>query len=1114
MIKRQFAPAGGASFTPVMPVGHNVAPQTKVDFTNILNGASAFMQKKMKSAFEQGEIDQMAGAYEQGKYWYLGDAYKNGAQYAIAQNDIAQAQVDITRILNEGLAKGQDSTETMRKVQQRTASIMSMVDDFSERFPEAANMLKQQVKQLHYGSMSEYAKGEYATFMRNMQTGDQLAMHNTVNDLFSRLPLQDNGYAVSYDPKQIIGGIEDQWRTLVANAQRRGSKNPQAEASSYLMNALNARLVGAQMDDPQAVAMVNAMRGLSEQMLQRGMIGLDDYNTAVNNNLARINEARKYIAGQIQLIAAKPTGTPEEADKVNSMLKALRTSGVDGGAIASLYSTYQTSLNQLNSAKAVQANLVDPNPANFSKYKKFTQDKFGNDKLAYSYAMANMVQTNGSFQAAVEAGSAFSDVVNAALSDISQMGLKVDPQQFGVMISQLIPSASTNPILAEQIRKKLDPDMLDFLSANASSIVQEITAGTFNQATLQDRFQKFKTNKGNFQPERDAITDFAGLRIGDMQITPWGLNANLQDTAANLIANSANTISANLARFGVGYTSPSDSMKRLQQYGFVSRTKGDYFIIGSTDVSSFLGHWGDVPTVNQALQNLMKHAFTANGSRYQTDNDQVFAWLDSKNGRIVLYRDDKYGANSTILSYSDLMSQIGKVKSQKDAIKEHKNIGVLATSEFGKIPQVDQKQWKTELNEQLNPRQATVVNAIKQGASVVANKWTEGMSPALDLAKAELQDIAKIFDSPYSDYNSFVWNQNVRRNMQADKKLQQIDEQKRRRHDNLRRKVIYEATFGSGTEPTQSTVPVELQMFNKKIITSAQQLKDFSSYMVRRMNGTLNSGASAYKAILDNAERTQIKKFQNTDMFALFPNSDQFRDVFLKYFGEYRVQKLKAVKQELQSKINNSQPEPNKVKENTMKVLQKIRASNGRKGINTYYITDTTMQGALGPSLGPKVMKHLASVQGFILEPRITNPKASTKAVVGLGYDYGYPRFNRMFTEAQGDAQKLSEATNKFALWMFDQIPNDFEKTTGLSFLECRDDSRLQPLFIGATDFAWHSGKGNKSYWKAIAMVKNGDLQGAMKALKSTQAYRESQLMRKGAYTNGLAAYNEYLKSR
>lgn len=69
--------------------------------------------------------------------------------------------------------------------------------------------------------------------------------------------------------------------------------------------------------------------------------------------------------------------------------------------------------------------------------------------------------------------------------------------------------------------------MLDFLSANASSIVQEITAGTFNQATLQDRFQKFKTNKGNFQPERDAITDFAGLRIGDFQITSWGLNANL-----------------------------------------------------------------------------------------------------------------------------------------------------------------------------------------------------------------------------------------------------------------------------------------------------------------------------------------------------------------------------------------------------------------------------------------------------------------------------------------------------------------------------------------------------------------------------------------------------------
>ena len=295
MIQKQFAPAGGASFTPAMPVGHNVAPQTKIDIEPIMKGIGSFINNARNTAFQQGQIDKMANAYEQGKYWYLGDAYKNGAQYAVAQNDIAQAKVDIQKILNEGLARGQDSEETMRKVQERTAKVMGLVDSFQSKFPEAANMLKQQVKAIQTESITSYAVGEYAKFIRNSQTGDQLAMVNSLQDALGKVPYGPNGY----DPKQLFGAMQDQYRTVVTNATRRGSNDPEGQAASYLLGAFQATLAGVQLDDPQAVAIVNSMQGFAQQMLSNGMLSIDDYTNTVNSNVNKINQARNYYIGYI-----------------------------------------------------------------------------------------------------------------------------------------------------------------------------------------------------------------------------------------------------------------------------------------------------------------------------------------------------------------------------------------------------------------------------------------------------------------------------------------------------------------------------------------------------------------------------------------------------------------------------------------------------------------------------------------------------------------------------------------------------------------------------------------------------------------------------------------------
>lgn len=1091
MIQKQFAPAGGASFTPAMPVGHNVAPQTKIDIEPIMKGIGSFINNARNTAFQQGQIDKMANAYEQGKYWYLGDAYKNGAQYAVAQNDIAQAKVDIQKILNEGLARGQDSEETMRKVQERTAKVMGLVDSFQSKFPEAANMLKQQVKAIQTESITSYAVGEYAKFIRNSQTGDQLAMVNSLQDALGKVPYGPNGY----DPKQLFGAMQDQYRTVVTNATRRGSNDPEGQAASYLLGAFQATLAGVQLDDPQAVAIVNSMQGFAQQMLSNGMLSIDDYTKTVNSNVNKINQARNYYIGYIEAATLNPTGSKEQRQMVAQRLYALRLSGVDEGSLAKLDYKYKTALNELELPKSIANGTASVTPANFSKFKKYSQDKNKNDKAGYAIDMCGLVLTQGSYEAANEAGTAFNDLVNTVLSASTESGVTSDPNKFGFLVSQLLPNG--NPILSEAIRRKLDPDNLDFLTANASSILTQIQAGTFNQGTLQDRFQNFKSNKGGFNPKEQNM-DWPGVSWFDVQLLDYGLNQNLEQQLTNYVIRSTSTIGANLSRLGYGFTASGEQVDRLKQLGFVSFTPGDYMLAGDTPVDEYFKGIGEPVVVRQALQNLMKTHFTVNGSKYTTSNDQVFAWIDSRNGRIIINREDKYGSNNSILSYSDLIKQVGKVKSYRDRLGTPKPLGAFGA-------------WSAAHPVYLKNSPAVPPSAIETQEATPSTTST-----ALDLEKdkwavygGELPKASATEEAKPMEYtlDSTVYGGDL---PDASKSNMVYTPDS----------VMYSAKpmvtnvidYTLGADNGQSNERTVFDLYGQKIQTSLKEMKDFSDYVARRMNGTLNTGYSAYRAIMDTKQRIQLKNFVNSDVFDFFPNMNWFRDTILQYFPEYRQQKKNAMDQEAQGAFANQVPSAEQIKENTMKALEEIKANDGRGGINTYYLTDTVTLGALGPNLGPKVAKSLADMQGFILKPRVTNPKATDKAVVGTGYDYGYPRFNAMVRAAEGDPQKMSQAMNKVYLWWFDTVPNEFQRVTGLDFMTMRDDARLEATFLGATDFMWHSGKNNATYWNCLNAMTHGDFDSAYTGLARSQAYRESGPERKALLFNGLRAYQAFIK--
>ena len=192
-------------------------------------------------------------------------------------------------------------------------------------------------------------------------------------------------------------------------------------------------------------------------------------------------------------------------------------------------------------------------------------------------------------------------------------------------------------------------------------------------------------------------------------------------------------------------------------------------------------------------------------------------------------------------------------------------------------------------------------------------------------------------------------------------------------------------------------------------------------------------------------------------------------------------------------------------------VITQVRASDGRGNYNTFQITKACTLGAYG-SLGPKALAHLAQVQGFILEPRLTNPKASNKPVVGLGYVAGYQAWNKRFQQAWGDPVKLSQVTNEFFTWYTSNVPDKFQRSTGLNFKELRAQPAFETVAIAIADYAWHAGRGANGYYDCLKTVRQGNLMGAIKKLQGTEAYKESQTSRKRYLVAGLMQFDAMLK--
>lgn len=180
-----------------------------------------------------------------------------------------------------------------------------------------------------------------------------------------------------------------------------------------------------------------------------------------------------------------------------------------------------------------------------------------------------------------------------------------------------------------------------------------------------------------------------------------------------------------------------------------------------------------------------------------------------------------------------------------------------------------------------------------------------------------------------------------------------------------------------------------------------------------------------------------------------------------------------------------------------------------------FTVTDALSDSVLGRALGDKVLPSIIEDQGFLTDWKATDPSRPNLKVIGLGYvKGGFPMWDDIFHEAQGDATKLSIATQQYMAWYYNLVPKMFQQYLDADFYALRDQPQLQPTMLAVASYDWLAGryadKYMHNYYTCLKTARDKGLQPAIEQLKTTAGWKSAQQSRRRKFIAGLQAFANY----
>lgn len=1125
--QRQFANAQGARFTPVTPaMPQPYKPSQDLDIQKLYNFMKTGADKFYDYSFKQGQLNQLAGTYEKGKYSILSGAYQDGAKYAKATNDLGQAKADIQQILNDGLATGESSQSVLNKIQQRTAPIADLAQDFLKTHPEAANTMLSQVQGIQAQSLQSYALGEQNLYHQRVLAADSKLAQESLDTALTTAPRIIDGSSQYIDPKWIVAKNRQLVDNFAQSRVRAGSQNPFAEASALLSTAWKAQLVNANMNVAQHRALVNSIPHITSGMVQDGSMTLEQAYQLNSFARGKINEAQQSFKAAVEDTLQFAPYSKEAQVFLEGQYKKWTDTGGDPMQVHRWRKFWVQKGNKANQDKALLSGAGITSGASSNKIYNALLAKNGGDTTKTNFEVIGMWDDNATL-AKVGAGNLYNQLQMILPTSGTLTKNQVDNKMHPTLatLADIMSNTKHKDQDKDRIRyskaalkdKFGSSDQYQFLQLYADKMLADQENGTYSHAQVVRAFQEFhkgrqqlrlngqgafKVTQENFQGWKIPFTDNSST--GD-------LNPIVASSLASEYTRNASTINAiNWSAKQAVVFDPDDPKTGLQNGGYYSKTDNGYIVAGNAPLSMFSADFQDTAAFLKAIQEQAKYTGDrTSGFNRKVDSDTCYVWYDAQTNNMRIVRQD--GSQNVTTQEVDMQKlradyhRITNQKAKKIANSSSKQVIadiplVIAPDPTDKVQTVPIKgnidHIEVDGQRQLSREEYQRLYAMKRkyDPSLIDN-----VSKSIDDAKSWMNNVyqtmfQKGFGNQFADDvnagkvqtdNQDPWYRQAYNT--AMKKYQEFKNwaiSKGIPQDKLKQSLVYKD--GYKLTPTMAKlVGVENLSFEERT--------NFVNYCKERVNGTIGVDGTVYPQETDIDVIQNVNDFVNAD--PMNPYKAINATVFYKYWNDYKKQR------DARAVIDMSDD-----------VISTVNASDGQGGYNTFQITKASTLGAYGPNLGPKALIHLAEVQGFILTPRLTNPKASDKPVVGLGYVAGYPAWNKRFKQAQGDPVKLSQVTNEFFTWYTSNIPSKFSDATGLNFKELRTNPDFETTAIAIADYAWHAGRNASGYYDCLKMVRQGNVSGALNKLYSTEAYKESQKDRQMYLVAGLLQFDTMLK--
>ena len=1139
---------------------------------SLMKVGSETVKSLQASAFRQGQIDQLAKNVDDNRFLFK-DTYLKGALYSKTQNDIQISAGKAQDIVNRAIANGDTAENVQDAIIESQSGIFEAAHQIAEVNPQAADNIVASLQNIQGSSLHNYQTQLVTKRNENIVRGDWQSINATLSHFMELVDSGET--VPSFDNEMFHESVANLIGSLKTNATIMGvdpdtyvgdmihNTFSGVMASAFMDNPKHVALVNSIVPVARDLAAKGIISPSASTNIQT--VAMNKRSEAGNYAVAKLTE----LADEYTPI------TENNDKLFKDLVEISKTSGINPVTVTQLEMKYRRKHNVAMDAKRnISVGSLFPHGGTKEQQKAFRDDidvrvdALRANGMSEQDILMNKIDMYTQATDIVGAKKYCEALEQEFLSEMGDGGSDATAGDINPML-KLFEWSQGNPHQRRMFLENFSARTKAFVLNNAYDYAARVER-IMNDDTLKDEDKKKAImNAKNVIREKwklvgaDSATGgsgggssgSSGYIVGNSLIASSeslgkGMNTFYSGTFGKGMGKTGwnkdliNTIlpefKSNIGR--MSQTFRANHMTDITENEYNAMVSAKMLYTGTTghtlispsgdsSIELLFGTNPNAVAMAKTISDLASARTFQNGAKGKYDSDQSMLMINT-DGTVSRLHVAVGGelSQKELISYDEVRATYNN--NLKNVNKDHSEaIGRIFNDGFTfDEAGVDYSEYEPNPNAPLVPEklpegydrkreQAKAELQFRRKASAALDKTLKLMAgqaePMLEVGKQDMAESWEALNDPKTtkeyikNHHPLMWEYlNVPPEKLWEWQVSKIN-LSAGGHDNYW-EAMFQSLFGRPkakkevvyNEPTGTVASFRTPMAFE---TYDEDSLSYVSYIKSRMYGDVFDGSGIVEPQLLPWQRDMFKNFfDNPEVYA----SSHYNDILgvvKDTLPDYTAVLRKHANFTAQFKnINPMQPFNNT---DTFTFAGRTRGSK-----NTFYVTGAIDKSVFGPSLGRELIGVLGRHEGFILNWTATNPKVTPRAVIGLGYlDGGYPTFQEKFEAAAGSAEALSVVTCEFITMYYSKLPEKFKEHVGREWNDVLYDDDAKRAILGCADYMWHAGANATAYLRAMKMIDNSNMDGAINFIKGSAAYAQSGPSRKKYLLDGLAAYQKYV---